>query len=352
MKALHVDDLQISFRKKKQFDPTADGPFEAVIIPRVACYRTAYMINYAGSPPVARVFDDNALTPDFLQLKIENWVFYTGGYDIGRIVDDFKKQYNVSFSHNMQIDICYDSDEFVFCGQFSPKQFITSVLAGDVCRERKFNSASKRVQALDKIDVKGTIDAQTLYLSKSNVALKLYNKTVELKHSGKQYIVDSWGSTNGGDVWRLELSIKNEAMRNTYFNGVCLRNFEYVWRNDEYLSPLYFKLILQYYTMRVRGRGYWHKEPILSRKYEVLAYNIECRRRAVAAPDLFRNNSYTAGIQHTVEKMANGVFRQCNLLSTSDLATLNKAAALINFLRSGGAHPVQVTRGERDCINV
>lgn len=332
MVQLHLDYLQISLTKSRPLEDGAGGRFVLTPLPfRVANYERVYELSYIGSVPVARVFDFNKLAPNFIKLKIENFIFYTGNISIERLINDFCEDFGAMYHHLIQVDIALDSDLMRCCDR-DPEQFITDVVTERITREPVFNRSYKSAD-YKSYEVRGKKHAETLYLSKTNVCLKLYNKTKELVVSGKQYIINGWPSELAGDVWRCELSIKNEALERIIFDGQQLSFVDLsIFDEPERQIQLFWWLLDRFFIMVVHKRGYTKRMPLLSRPDMVVANNIQYARKRVKPEDIFSNNVYTKGLANWIGRASMGEgFGK--LLNDSELNTLYNAYVIIENLR-------------------
>lgn len=332
---IHLDCLQLSLKKKQPFEAVQTNNFTIGELNRIANYERAYAVYDATTgAQVARFYDINPLNPEYSQLKIENPVFYRD-ISINAIVANFCSDYNLTFSHVIQIDICADCDRFKFCGRYPAETFILRVLNRQTERQRRFNRALIRAKFTDdKIDVKGKRHAETLYLSKTNVALKIYNKTKELHHSGKTYISDGWPDDLAGDVWRVEISLKNEILKNVVFDGQTLFLFS-DFDNLQKISSIFWKLMNEYYTMKDNRHNAGHYCPLIEQNNFVMSYNLQFGRRALSASDYYEDNSYNKGIEKKLARLAAGDIAAGKMLNDHERETLVKAALLLEQLRTG-----------------
>ena len=139
-----------------------------------------------------------------------NHLLYTNGFLLDII--QFTTDFNLQFHNYSKLDIAIDTTadvmkRFEHCF-FNSKDF-------------HFHHNKKQI---DRINTFGTIDRKgvtnhTIYLARNVTgrSFKLYNKSIEiLENSHKQYITD-YHKANGldmdKDIWRLELSITNKAIK-------------------------------------------------------------------------------------------------------------------------------------------
>lgn len=341
MKKIVVDWLSLSVMQRGELSP--DNQDKLIFedgAPRIAQYDAAQWITRAGDPiPCARLYLHNQLNPQFSQLKFENWVFYRA-FSINDFLNDFFAVCPFTFHHVQRVDIACDTDNTKYAG-FIPQSFISGVLNGSIKRDSNYNRSTKRAETAG-YDVKGRKYFETLYISKSGAALKIYNKTAELSTSGKKYIAEWWGDVDG-PVWRAEISLQGDILHRITTGGlitpVSLIEGGSLWDGFDYddrvfLTALYFDLTDYYYKFWVSGRGSCRKRVDFLPRPATDQINTFITPRPPAARDIVPESSYFKGVCNYVDRVA----------GVTDYETSVKLFDATNHLRklqTGGADPVE-----------
>lgn len=149
-----------------------------------------------------------SLGVDFMQLKIENQMLYDE--KMFWLIDDLLSIMHWSLEGISRIDFCIDFEKFN--NGWDPRTFLKRFAAGKVVVMNK----SKFALSGEKTD-DNEFDYLRMGAPSSAVRTILYNKTKEMSEvKQKPWISDVWkqaGLTSGADVWRVEFSLKHDALQ-------------------------------------------------------------------------------------------------------------------------------------------
>lgn len=333
MKTIHCDMLVCSLLKKGDgpIDPDAgrEGGFALMEATRIQNYQKRYKV-YNDGLPVAEIWDENQLFPQFCAIKIENILHYKPFKPIDEIIDLFCDYFDCTYHHLMQYDIAMDSDEFIFCKNekpafrgYDPVTFINHMLTGRCQRVYPYKASGKDAHL---ITAAGKTIPQTLKLSKQNTTLKIYNKSVELKHSGKDYISESWGETSG-DVWRVELSLKNKGLDVWEYNSVPLHNCKPFF-NAMDRAEIFHTVIEKAFKIDIPLRGGVRLvTDILPRENEWMSHNLYYNK--LRFTDFQLITPYSKGIVNFLKKVASSPIRD---RYPEEVAKIERAYLSLNHL--------------------
>ena len=179
-------------------------------------------------------------------LKIENNILYQK--DMFHIVDLIMDYIGAKVISISRLDICADFEKFK--NNLEPKKLIKNFMT-----ERYLRNGRGKYTIIG--NQKNVQDVEYLrFGSKSSaVNVYLYNKSIEMedvKH--KAHIAELWKQNNLGkdnQVWRLEVSLKSEAM--TYVDdetGEYFKvNLEHL-KDNKFIEKLYYSLVQKYFEFR------------------------------------------------------------------------------------------------------
>lgn len=119
-----------------------------------------------------------------------------------------------------RLDVAADFNKFV--GDLHPEHFIAMFVRGQI-RHKGRSDGMVHFRPMSPADAKGTdirdrvkFNALTFGKHSSDAHCYLYNKTLELEEQTKKpWIIDCWtlAGLDPTDVWRLEFSLKSDALR-------------------------------------------------------------------------------------------------------------------------------------------
>lgn len=150
----------------------------------------------------------SVLEQDMIIIKFENYLLYEK--DLFLVVDNFLKDFNLTYKSISRLDIAADFNTFY--KKRNVQNFLNDFLKNNV---RKIGKANYKLQGCQKST--HVVDYLRFGGNASEVSAYIYNKTKELNEvKMKSYIVDMWrcsGLDVDTGVWRLEFSIKSAAIK-------------------------------------------------------------------------------------------------------------------------------------------
>lgn len=214
------------------------------------------------------------MRPNLCIVKIENKVLY-GEQRYNRIATMIA-QLKLEYCGITRADICVDLH--TFANNLHPLALLRGYRKNDYIKRgsRRYSQwltapySPSQVQGVFTYDIRSE-EHVTHCVSwggaQSDVHVKLYNKTKEIKEeSGKQYISSWWrrnGLDNSADVWRVEISIQRRSryLRNVQDDVVLPVNLNMLLDND-FLIEVFTGLASRHFSFRVAEVG----KPIRSAK--------------------------------------------------------------------------------------
>ena len=149
-----------------------------------------------------------SLKGDFFILKLENKYLYDT--DLSSQILDFEVGTSIRRLGLSRVDICLDFQQFD--NGMEPAKLIKDFAAGKIDCLGKMGGSIVRGQSSDEPYSYLSLGART-----SDVRVYLYNKTKEMKDvKWKTWIAETWkkaGLDLERPVWRLEVSLKGQAMK-------------------------------------------------------------------------------------------------------------------------------------------
>lgn len=255
MNTIVLDWLQLSLNQKEE--PQTTKNFTVVASDTIALYDRGYQVFYKNYPLTARIYCGLLNHTNKATIKFENWVFYRQ-FSINEFLNDFWREMPFEFDHLQRVDFALDCDEIKPCG-LDIQQFIKRVLAGEIKRDKAYNRSSITAYQA-KTQVSSRREFETIYFQKSGVMLKLYNKTNELKASGKDYIEQYWllaDPEHKKPVWRAEFKLLGETLKllevihaDKLTGEVCkeLKLYDGFNYDDlEFVKGVFWQLVKNYY---------------------------------------------------------------------------------------------------------
>lgn len=145
--------------------------------------------------------NDKILEPDFSQVKIENHQLYRSGWTVklAAVLDAFALKEN----NETRLDVAIDGIGFL--------KHIEQFEAGEI-------QSLGRVQTADFKTAQRERTGYNWGKRSSEKMLTIYNKTLELGQTNKNYIIETWiaNNLNGGqldNIERLELKLRGKALK-------------------------------------------------------------------------------------------------------------------------------------------
>lgn len=145
--------------------------------------------------------NDKVLEPDFSQVKIENHQLYRSGWTVklAAVLDAM----NLTVNNITRLDIAIDGKGFL--------KHIERFEAGEI-------QSLGRVQTADFKTAQRERTGYNWGKRSSEKMLTIYNKSLELRQTNKNYIVETWiaNNLNGGqldNIERLELKLRGKALK-------------------------------------------------------------------------------------------------------------------------------------------
>lgn len=333
MKKISLDWLAFTIKYNGFFNIENDC-FDVIDSTTIAQYERGFLINYKGGQTCARLYLFNKLNKQLCNLKIENWCFYRS-FSISKFLSDFFENIGFEFLHVQRMDIACDTDNTLYCGK-DPQKFCYGVWRGGYRRESRFNRATKKI-TLDHVQLIGSKEAETLKIGKSGITLKLYNKTKELINSGKEYIIEWWGSETDSPVWRAEISMLYEDMQRvrldgeifdySFFNHSIAAGFPF--EDQQLIENIFYSILHKRYRFWIPKRGGANVlTDLLQMPENQDITNIS--KRDPKNYDILPNTTYHRGV-------ANYMYRAASVMGNNEQGQQMAAAAydLQNF--KGGA---------------
>ena len=214
--------------------------------------------------PRSKIFNENTM-----QVKVNNRRLYTGQW-----LRDWALLQKVVRFHDIKIsrlDIAADFNSFK--NGLTPKRLINNFLTCDFIKtgRGKFYVIGEQ---------KKYIDAQYLRFGKgdSDVSAYLYNKTKELNQvKDKPYIRAAWtsaGLDTSRDIWRLEFSLKSQALKLYQKNtGEGMDLTTDLITNRKFLLDLYLSMQSKYFSFQLKenqkNKSRWKRVELFGDSFEV-----------------------------------------------------------------------------------
>ena len=154
------------------------------------------------------------LKKDALIIKFENSLLYT--WDCFYQIDEFLEVQKIVFNNISRLDIAGDFQ--VFNNNLGVQSFIHKLIT----HKYLFNNKSEcKLHFIS--DFENTYKGLSIGSRTSNIYTVLYNKTQEMKDVKlKAHVLESWKKAEfdlSNDVWRLEFSLKSEAIKDININN-------------------------------------------------------------------------------------------------------------------------------------
>ena len=214
--------------------------------------------------PRSKIFNENTM-----QVKVNNRRLYTGQW-----LRDWALLQKVVRFHDIKIsrlDIAADFNTFK--NGLTPKKLINNFLTCDFIKtgRGKFYVIGEQ---------KKYIDAQYLRFGKgdSDVSAYLYNKTKELEQvKDKPYIRAAWASAGldtSRDIWRLEFSLKSQALKIYQTNtSEPIDVTSDLITNRKFLLDLYLSMQSKYFSFQLKenqkNKSRWKRVELFGDSFEV-----------------------------------------------------------------------------------
>jgi len=214
--------------------------------------------------PRSKIFNENTM-----QVKVNNRRLYTGQW-----LRDWALLQKVVRFHEIKIsrlDIAADFNTFK--NGLTPKKLINNFLTCDFIKtgRGKFYVIGEQ---------KKYIDAQYLRFGKgdSDVSAYLYNKTKELEQvKDKPYIRAAWASAGldtSRDIWRLEFSLKSQALKIYQTNtSEPIDVTSDLITNRKFLLDLYLSMQSKYFSFQLKenqkNKSRWKRVELFGDSFEV-----------------------------------------------------------------------------------
>lgn len=245
---------------------------------------------------IAKVFYNNKLRLDLGQIFIVNELNYCSIWKISEIINNICGDLSATFKRWCRIDIAVDFDFYEEFMNFAPLAFLQLLSVGKIKRERKFNKSTISF-------IKNNNIINTCYLNRnSDIKIKIYNKTEELKQGEKkEYIRNFWALNNmeicKTSVWRLEFSLHHLGQRGNQIiiNGESLSENIKLFDDEK---NIYY--IVNYLTAKYLKFKYAEKWGYLTKFKD---FNEIGERKINARIANFHASNYTRGIENYLQKM-------------------------------------------------
>jgi hypothetical protein len=190
---------------------------------------------------------------DILIIKLKNEALYLySPEELNKIIWEFQFYYELEYKGINRIDLYKDFQ--IFDNGLKPAKFIHNFLTQKIVIKGRRNFS-----VYGKAGRKGISALETLKLGtyNSDVYLKLYNKTEEMKINYKEHIYQIWKQSNllnGAPVFRLEFTIQGnfnllfELTENINFEKKI--NFDFLL-NPSIISDIYYSLLQKYFVFKL-----------------------------------------------------------------------------------------------------
>lgn len=245
---------------------------------------------------IAKVFYGNKLRFELGQIFIVNELNYCSIWKISEIINNICGDLSAMFRRWCRIDIAVDFDFYEEFMKFAPLAFLQLLNIGKIKRERKFNKSTISF-------IKNNNIINTCYLNRnSDIKIKIYNKTEEMKQGEKkEYIRDFWAKNNmeicRASVWRLEFSLHHLGQRGNQIiiNGESLSENIELFDDNKNIS-----YIVNYLTAKYLKFKYGEKWGYLT---DFKNYNEIVEKKINGKISNFHASNYTRGIENYLQKM-------------------------------------------------
>jgi len=169
-------------------------------------------------------------------VRIDNNVFYIG--NLGLIIKTIVDALGLTKMMISRLDICYDTDTDVL-SKFKSFYYNTAI---------KFKNRNKiKVKGTGKDDDELTIGS----LKGRSRCISIYNKTIEINHSHKEYIRNIHRKAFGiKNIYRVELKIMNKTLEIKDIDLMSLGKTEYL----ESIYDTYFDTLVQFVDVNTNSK--------------------------------------------------------------------------------------------------
>lgn len=236
----HLDKLEFSFSTK---NPTTiiTSTFKLEYTTQkdyYFSYKVYYHNHYIGKFHIT-----NRLHPDYSYFVFENYVLYST--DFQNIISDLIYTYGLDNIKIKKMEIAIDTNQ-PLTQRFIKKYNNDMITFNKGYDYYYFGAASNR----KKYGLKNAMKYETIYLKSDsdsekkprNKTIRLENKTNEINHSNKNYILNCLnikGLDITKDIYRMELTLTNDnALKNRKTNQTTLIDFTRL-TDSEYLTSIF-----------------------------------------------------------------------------------------------------------------
>ena len=243
-----------------EFKPYGTSVFSSVadlVLDNEVCFTLAFN-------PRSKLFDEHTM-----QVKVNNRRLYTGQW-----LRDWALLQEVVRFHEIKINrLDLAADFNTFKNGLTAKRLINLFLTCDFIKtgRGKFYVIGEQ---------KKYIDAQYLRFGKgdSDVSAYLYNKSKELDQvKDKPYIRAAWtgaGLDTSKDIWRLEFSLKSQALKIYQTNtGEAMNVTSDLITNRKFLLDLYLSMQSKYFSFQLKenqkNKSRWKRVDLFGTEFEV-----------------------------------------------------------------------------------
>ncbi|MBJ6110012.1 hypothetical protein JAO73_13400 [Hymenobacter sp. BT523] len=225
---------------------------------RNSSYHLSYSVDVSGKR--IGVVDVNPVRAHYaanlVHYRADNRLLYTAS--LLSAIRQFMADFNLLFHNYAKLDIALDTNVDVM------KRFNKYFFNPETYHFHKNKKQIEKINAFGSVSRNGDTNF-TVYLAENvgGRSLKLYNKTREIAESSNKGYITDYHSANGldvsKDVWRLELSITNNAIKDTDYIYRLKTDYNTAITYDKYSKLEQTEKAL--YTRESKGKDY---NPIFS----------------------------------------------------------------------------------------
>lgn len=160
---------------------------------------------------IQRIPHSSIISADGCIIQLCNRELYKANYASEFIV--FLASHHFKYKSISRLDICFDSNHLR--KKYKHSALIKDLMTGVVLKNNQ-SKVNWNFNAIANVGQPMVCNSCSFGSKSSSVSTKMYNKSLEMKEQkNKPYIVESWiynGLNVKYDVWRIEISIKSDAM--------------------------------------------------------------------------------------------------------------------------------------------
>ena len=242
------------------------------------------------------------------QVKLDNHILYSE--ELEQVLKDIFAC-GISFYCITRLDLCID---FInFDNGIKPAKFIDLVMKNRIFKLRKGDGFTffKSHHDLEYTGI-------SFGKKSSSAHWRLYNKSLEMREVKDKYYIRQLWVNNGwqdsdGDVWRLELELKDISIINLGYNGIC-NVFDDIFR---VVTGIHYNFIFNHFLNSTFRFKYNTNQKNVSREKDFVFFKTNPTiYRQYKLNGFSRNNKQKIAISSLVELIGNTYLQNCEGIDT------------------------------------